>query len=199
MRQYIAVIVAACLFISSCSVQPINVRPISLTKPVITANVTIQIDKPSVTLYKPVLVNSNDLNCLTKGIYYEARGEPTAGKLAVGFVIINRTLDKTGRYPDSICSVVKQNTIYHGKKVCQFSWYCNHGEKKLNAVLSGIGYENSLIVAYKILKGLVDNNVPRAVSFHVSKLKAGWTKTGELSLVTRIGNHNFYKRNDPNG
>ena len=44
--------------------------------------------------------------CLAGAIYFESKGEPLAGQLAVAEVIINRT--KSGRFPTSICSVVTQ-------------------------------------------------------------------------------------------
>ena len=35
---------------------------------------------------------SEELECLALTIYFEARGEPVEGKLAVGYVVMNRTL-----------------------------------------------------------------------------------------------------------
>ncbi|WP_447415191.1 cell wall hydrolase, partial [Clostridium perfringens] len=39
--------------------------------------------------------------CLAGAIYFEAKGEPLAGQLAVANVIINRT--KSGRFPSDVC------------------------------------------------------------------------------------------------
>ena len=39
-------------------------------------------------------------------IYFEAKGEPLSGQLAVAEVILNRA--KSGRFPKAICSVVTQ-------------------------------------------------------------------------------------------
>jgi len=50
--------------------------------------------------------NSNDINLLAHLIYGEARGEPYAGQVAVGAVILNRTRD--GRFPRSIAGVIYQ-------------------------------------------------------------------------------------------
>src|SRR6187455_3088204 len=58
---------------------------------------------------------SRDLQCLAQAIYFEARGEPLAGQLAVGAVIVNRTT--SGRYPSDYCSVVTQRgqfSFVHG-------------------------------------------------------------------------------------
>ena len=49
---------------------------------------------------------SKDMRCLASAIYFEARGEPLAGQLAVAEVILNRA--EAGRFGDSVCEVVKQ-------------------------------------------------------------------------------------------
>ena len=56
--------------------------------------------------------NYTDVECLALNIYFEARSEGTAGKLAVALVTMNRVVDK--RWPNSICDVVWQPK--------QFSW-----------------------------------------------------------------------------
>ena len=70
---------------------------------------------------------NNDVHCLAEYIYHEARGESTAGKMAVALVTLNRVKDK--RFPDTICSVVKQTKFYPSGRIdlhsCQFSWYCD--------------------------------------------------------------------------
>ena len=46
------------------------------------------------------------LECLAGAIYFESKGEPLTGQLAVAEVIINRA--KSGRFPTDVCAVVKQ-------------------------------------------------------------------------------------------
>lgn len=46
------------------------------------------------------------LRCLAGAVYFESKGEPLAGQLAVAQVVLNRT--KSGRYPANVCGVVKQ-------------------------------------------------------------------------------------------
>ena len=50
------------------------------------------------------------LVCMATAIYFEARGEPTVGQIAVGQVIMSRVADH--RYPDSVCDVVKEGYYY---------------------------------------------------------------------------------------
>lgn len=62
-----------------------------------------------------------ELLCLAKAIYFEARGEPEQGRLAVGRVILNRA--SSGKYPSTICGVVYQNA--QKVNACQFSFACD--------------------------------------------------------------------------
>ncbi|HJO66877.1 MAG TPA: cell wall hydrolase, partial [Sphingomonas sanguinis] len=52
------------------------------------------------------IASSEELRCLAGAIYFEGRGEPLAGQLAVAQVILNRT--KSGRFPTDVCNVIKQ-------------------------------------------------------------------------------------------
>jgi spore germination cell wall hydrolase CwlJ-like protein len=59
-------------------------------------------------------VNSKELNCLAKNIYYEAGNESIEGKVAVGVVTLNRVAD--GRFSNSVCGVVHQRTVFHHQR-----------------------------------------------------------------------------------
>lgn len=50
-----------------------------------------------------------ELLCLARNIYYEAGYESFEGKVAVAQVTINRS--ENGRFPSTICEVVKQRTV----------------------------------------------------------------------------------------
>ena len=50
--------------------------------------------------------STDDTMCLAKNIYFEARSESTAGRIAVAWTVINRV--RHDRFPDSVCAVVKQ-------------------------------------------------------------------------------------------
>jgi spore germination cell wall hydrolase CwlJ-like protein len=198
MRQLIAVIVAACLLVSSCSMDR-PVTPTTVGKLVIPISVKVDymVDNDPIQL-KTVMptVSPTELNCLAKGIYYEARGESMAGMTAVGFVIMNRANDPS--YPNTVCGVVTNTNVIHGKRFCQFSWYCDDGKHKLNVQISNIGYTKSIAVALGILTGMLDNNIDNAVSFHIRHLNTGWANHG-MKLVATIGNHNFYEKRIPHG
>ena len=73
------------------------------------------------------LVNSEELECMSKNIYFEAAMVSTAGKLAVAQVTMNRV--RSTHYPNTVCKVITQGIHYKNgfpvKDRCQFSWYCD--------------------------------------------------------------------------
>ena len=74
-----------------------------------------------------VLTDPQELECMTKNIYFEAALESTAGKLAVAQVTMNRV--RSSQYPNTVCSVVQQGRHHESgfpvRDRCQFSWYCD--------------------------------------------------------------------------
>ena len=70
-----------------------------------------------------------ELACMATAIYFEARGEPMVGQVAVAQVIMSRVNDE--RYPDTVCDVVKQGYYYSWDKIIQirdksqFSFLCD--------------------------------------------------------------------------
>lgn len=121
----------------------------------------------------------NDMECLTKNIYYEARGEDHRGKLAVGNVTVNRL--KTGYWGDSICMVV------YAKK--QFSWTL---AKKLPRPDSKLWAESEE-VARKVLAGYRVRGLTKSLYYHAIYIKdPKWADTKHE--VGQIGNHVFYNR-----
>ena len=117
-----------------------------------------------------------ELECLTRNVYYESRGEPRNGQLAVALVTLNRVDDE--RYPDTICSVVYQKS--------QFSWTRNYKlqKSKVNAAQWRLAKEVAL-EAYLNRQALGHF---RATHFHNHQVKPGW----RLRKVARISNHTFY-------
>lgn len=51
-------------------------------------------------------IEDEHMRCLASAIYFESKGEPLVGQLAVAQVILNRT--KSGRFASSVCGVIKQ-------------------------------------------------------------------------------------------
>ncbi len=131
-------------------------------------------------------VRERQLACLAKNIYYEARGEPFEGKVAVAQVTINRT--KSGQFPEDICKTIYQKNVVYEKVICQFSWACDRDSG--NRPPNNAGYRESMEVAKKVL--LEDFRLPTlkdAMYFHAESVNPGWKK----EKLAKIGSHIFYK------
>lgn len=133
-----------------------------------------------------VAVRERQLSCLAKNIYYEARGEPFEGKVAVAQVTLNRVA--SGQFPNDICKTIYQKNIVYEKVICQFSWACDRdsGARPPNNAT----YKESMEVAKKVL--LEDFRLPTlkdAMYFHADSVNPGWKK----EKVAKIGRHIFYK------
>jgi len=117
-----------------------------------------------------------ELNCLAVGVYYESKGEPLAGQLAVADVILNRT--RSGRFPKSVCSVLTQRG--------QFS-FVRGG--KIPTPPNNAQWRKALAVAQVAQKGLWDSPAEDALFFHARYVKPSWKR----ARVATVGNHIFYR------
>jgi N-acetylmuramoyl-L-alanine amidase len=121
---------------------------------------------------------SHELECLATGIYFESKGEPLAGQLAVGKVIANRA-KSGGRFPPSYCGVLFQRG--------QFSFVRGHS---LPAVpRSKKQWQTAVAMAKIVDQGLHESSVGNALFFHARYVSPGW----RLKRVASIGNHVFYR------
>lgn len=115
-----------------------------------------------------------EMRCLANAVYFESRGEPLEGQLAVAQAIRNRVT--SGRYAPSICGVVAQPgqfTFDHSRTPAQ-----------------GIDWRNALGIARIAAAEMWREIAPRAVSFHAARLSPGWR--GKIRIA-QIGNHIFYR------
>ena len=141
--------------------------------------IALPLDKAEKTLntaYQTVKATNAELLCLAKNIYYEARGEPMHGKIAVAQVTLNRVTHRT-EFQSSICQVV------YAKH--QFSWTMEqHREPRGEAWLEAKAIAKAVVVGTVYLPKF------NALYFHNLTVKPQWNKTKEL--VAKIGNHIFY-------
>ena len=133
----------------------------------------------------PVPKSSKQMSCLAEALYFEARGEPIKGQLAVGEVVLNRVEDP--RYPDSICKVVNQGT---GRRfACQFTYTC---DGKLETVFERDAYAISLKIS-KILLTTHDRKLTKgSTHYHSNYVNPKWSKNFER--ITKYGRHIFYRQ-----
>jgi spore germination cell wall hydrolase CwlJ-like protein len=126
--------------------------------------------------------------CLTNAIYFEARGEPVRGQMAVAQVIINRVF--SGYYPDSVCGVVYQNANRRNR--CQFSFAC---DRHPDRVTEPDAFDRAQEIARETLDGkLWLDDVGKATHYHAYWVRPRWVR--EMSKLYKIGVHTFYRPRD---
>ncbi|WP_292293385.1 cell wall hydrolase [Marivita sp.] len=123
--------------------------------------------------------------CLAEALYFEARGETVKGQFAVAEVIMNRV--KSGRFPDSICGVIKQGT---GKKYqCQFTYTCDGIPERVSEPRA---WERVGKVARAILDGRAPMNLTDgATHYHTTAVHPRWARI--YTRTASIGVHLFYR------
>lgn len=115
--------------------------------------------------------------CLARAVYWESRGEPLSGQLAVAEVIINRA--RSGRFAPTLCGVVRQPA--------QFS-FVRQGYIPQPPRASR-DWRIAVAIARIAAEGLADGGAPRALFFHARRINPGW----RLTRVATVGNHVFYR------
>jgi hypothetical protein len=122
---------------------------------------------------------NEQLRCLAGAVYFEARGEPLAGQLAVAQVIINRTED--GRFPRSYCGVVAQPG--------QFSFM--RGSRMPSIRTGTAAWDRAVAVAQIAHQGLWESEAGNAVFFHARYVRPTWSRT--KTRLAQIDTHIFYR------
>lgn len=141
---------------------------------------------PSATFAKSAAPKTDELTCLATAIYFEARGEPESGQLAVGQVILNRAAH--GGYPRTVCGVVYQNA--HRKNACQFSFACDGiPDRVTNKDL----YEEIKSLAKTLMSGSgePDGRIASSTHYHATSVKPDWSS--KLRKTGQLGAHIFYQ------
>ncbi|OWK29137.1 spore cortex-lytic enzyme precursor [Sphingomonas mucosissima] len=116
------------------------------------------------------------IQCLAGAIFYESKGEPLSGQLAVADVIINRS--KSGRFPADICEVVTQRGQFgfvRGGRIPQINEDSRY-------------YRTAVAVAKVALADAWDSEADRALYFN-----RGRAPGSGLTKVATIGNHIFWR------
>jgi spore germination cell wall hydrolase CwlJ-like protein len=128
---------------------------------------------------------AKEQDCLAKGVYFEARGEPELGQAAVAQVILNRVKNPT--YPDTICGVVYQNQDWRNR--CQFSFACDGIPDRITQPES---WERAQRVAREVTNGKIwITDVGDSTHYHADFVNPRWAST--MKKVDTIGAHIFYR------
>lgn len=115
--------------------------------------------------------------CLAAATYFESKGEPLAGQLAVANVVINRS--ESRRFARTICGVVHQPG--------QFSFV--RGGRMPAIARTSTHWRNAVAIARIAREELWQPEVETALFFHAKRVSPGW----RMERVGAVGNHVFYR------
>lgn len=122
---------------------------------------------------------SRQLECLAGAVYFESRGEPLSGQLAVAQVVINRAA--SGLFPADYCGVVYQRS--------QFS-FVKGG--RMPAIKRGSpAWQRAAKIARIAHEGLWESEAGDALYFHAKYVKPGWSHRKQARAT--INTHIFYR------
>jgi spore germination cell wall hydrolase CwlJ-like protein len=131
--------------------------------------------------------STTEVKCLATAIYFEARGEPEKGQIAVAQVVLNRL--KNPAYPKTVCGVVYQNA--NKRDQCQFSFACDGIPDRVN---DPDAWQESLTLARRVLndeQAMFLPDIGASTHYHAVYVRPDWART--MHKTERIGGHIFYK------
>ncbi len=123
--------------------------------------------------------------CLANAVYFEARGEPVRGQIAVAQVVMNRVFSPF--YPDNVCGVVYQNANRHN--ACQFTFACD-------GIPDVVTEPDAWLRAQRIAHDMLDGKlwmpeVAKSTHYHAYWVHPDWV--AEMRKIYNIGVHIFYR------
>jgi spore germination cell wall hydrolase CwlJ-like protein len=123
------------------------------------------------------------ITCLSRTIYWEARGEGAASMEAIANVVMNR-LGHEG-FPNTICEVVMQG---REQRACQFSWWC---DGRSDGAKEDESYAIAKEIARKALNRQLTDRTGGALYFHTRKSTPNWSM--KYIRTVEVGKFIFYK------
>ena len=130
-----------------------------------------------VTRHAATTTDTPELECLAVAVYFESKGEPLAGQLAVANVIRNRS--KSSRFARTYCGVIRQ--------AGQFSFVRRGGFPPI--ARSSANWRTAVAIATVADQDLWDAPAANALFFHARRVSPGW----KMARVASVGNHHFYR------
>ena len=145
-------------------------------------------------------IDTTQVTCLAKNMYFEARSEGLAGLVATTQVVFNRL--ESEEYPNTICGVIEQAKLSQWwlkekgikkpiKNKCQFSWFCDgysdepKDEKTYNEIYNLA--EEFIAGKHKNMIDITDG----AMWYHADYVHPRWANHKEVT--TKVGRHIFYR------
>jgi spore germination cell wall hydrolase CwlJ-like protein len=145
------------------------------------------------------LLDHEQLDCMARNIFFEARGESAQGKAMVGLVVLERV--RSPHFPHTICGVVTQaNRDINGhiiKNECSFSWICDGQEHDINLSNPAVQEEwkQSYLVAEMVMLHQIKEKIDMdgVTHYHNQTVSPDWAHNKNYKLVAIIGHHLFYR------
>ena len=128
--------------------------------------------------YSGVDTPNGEEECLANAVYFEARGEPIEGQLAVAEVVLNRAA--SGKYPTGLCAVITQKA--------QFSFIRKGRFPKADR--GSEAWRKAVAIAHIAREELADSLASDVLWYHADYVSPSWGK--RLSRQAKIGLHIFY-------
>lgn len=122
---------------------------------------------------------SEQMQCLAGAVYFEARGEPLAGQLAVAQVVINRA--ESARFPSSYCGVVYQRA--------QFSFVRGGAMPQIKT--GSKAWHRAKAIARIAHEGMWDSEAGDSLYFHAKYVSPSWSR--KKTALATINQHIFYR------
>lgn len=122
--------------------------------------------------------------CLAKAIYFEARGEPLSGQIAVAEVVLNRVSNR--HYPSTICGVVYQNSDRFLS--CQFTFTCDGLSDRPDEDRS---WKRAVLLADYLIRERTGSITHSATHYHADYVSPYWAS--HMVKTVKIGRHVFYR------
>lgn len=143
------------------------------------------IAEPRPHVYLDHMLSEDEVEWLTKNVYFEARNQPIAGQIAVIMVTLNRV--QSENFPNTVKEVV---TDRKSKTRCQFSWYCDGLPDK---VKDKKRYEEikELVLTILSVRSIMTDITSGALYYHADYVNPYWAKTKKR--IIKIEHHIFYK------
>lgn len=124
-------------------------------------------------------VDPEELICLTRNIYHEARGESREGQIGVAYVTLNRVQDEA--FDRTICEVVYADS--------QFSWT---GDDTPDTPTERFTYTKNMMVAIDVIRGSVPDPTLGATYFYnPDHATPYWSRLFAETAI--IENHRFMR------
>lgn len=117
--------------------------------------------------------------CLATAVYFESMGEPLEGQLAVARVVINRAA--SGRYPTTMCAVVKQKAHFSFVRAGQFP--------RIDPACQA--WRKAQAIARIAVANATASLPTDVLWYHADYVAPVWGK--RLQRVDKIGAHIFYR------